>query len=114
MLCSTNWQISWLPSNGDDAAAAGGDLLDVGEGFFVLNDAQWVVGVFGGDATTGKGLVDEGVGACFISSAWEASDSIAFATALIFFSTFSAQKSHVKSQNHLTHSNEITLRLKFS
>ena len=49
--------------DGDDAAAAGGDLLNVAEGLFVLEDAGGVVGVFGGDADYGEGLVDEGVGA---------------------------------------------------
>jgi hypothetical protein len=33
----------------------------------------------------------------------EATESIAFAFALIFSSPFSAQKSHVKPQSHLTH-----------
>ena len=27
--------------DGDDSAAAGGDFLDVGEGLFVLEDAEW-------------------------------------------------------------------------
>ena len=49
--------------DGDDAAAAGGDLLDVGEGLFVLEDGAGVVGVFGGDADDREGLVNEGVGA---------------------------------------------------
>jgi hypothetical protein len=55
--------------DGDDAAAAGGDLLNVGEGFFVFEDARGIVGVFGGDADYGEGLVDEGVGAVLISPA---------------------------------------------
>jgi hypothetical protein len=33
----------------------------------------------------------------------EATHSIALVFAVIFYSSFSAQKSHVKSQNHLTH-----------
>jgi hypothetical protein len=33
----------------------------------------------------------------------EATEFIAFAVALTFISLFSAQKSHVKPQNHLTH-----------
>jgi len=49
--------------DGDDAAAAGGDFLDVGERLFVLQDRAGVGGVFGGDADDGEGLVDEGVGA---------------------------------------------------
>ena len=49
--------------DGDDAAAAGGDFLDVGEGLFVLEDRTGVVGVLGGDADDGEGFVDEGVGA---------------------------------------------------
>ena len=47
----------------DDAAAAGRYFLDIAEGFFVLEDAAGVVGVLGGDADYGEGLVDEGVGA---------------------------------------------------
>jgi len=49
--------------DGDDAAGAGGDLLDVGEGLFVFEDGAGVVGVLGGDADHGERLVDEGVGA---------------------------------------------------
>ena len=49
--------------DGDDSAAAGGDLLNVAEGFFVLEDAAGVVRVLGGDADYGEGFVDEGVGA---------------------------------------------------
>ena len=49
--------------DGDDAAGAGGDFLDIGEGFFVLEDGAGVGGVFGGDADYGEGLIDEGVGA---------------------------------------------------
>jgi len=37
--------------------------LNVGEGFFVLENGGGVVGVFGGDGDYGEGLVDEGVGA---------------------------------------------------
>jgi hypothetical protein len=37
--------------------------LNVGEGFFVLEDAGGIVGVLGGDADDGEGFVDEGVGA---------------------------------------------------
>ena len=46
-----------------DTAGAGGDFLDVGEGFFVLEDGAWVRGVLCGDADAGERLVDEGVGA---------------------------------------------------
>ena len=49
--------------DGDDAAAAGGDLLDVGEGLFVLEDGGGIGGVLRGDDDDGEGLVDEGVGA---------------------------------------------------
>ena len=49
--------------DGDDAAAAGGDFLDVGESLFVLEDGAGVVGVLRGDADDGEGFVDEGVGA---------------------------------------------------
>ena len=35
--------------DGDDAAAAGGDLLNVREGLFVLEDRGGVGGVLGGD-----------------------------------------------------------------
>ena len=52
-----------LGGDGDDAAGACGDLLDVGEGFLVALDAGGVVEVAGGDADDGEGLVDEGVGA---------------------------------------------------
>jgi len=37
----------------------------------------------------------------------EAADFIAFIFVAYFFPSFLAQKSHVKSQNHLSHSNEI-------
>ena len=49
--------------DGDDPAGTRGDLLDVGEGFFVLEDAGGVGGVLRGDADDGEGFVDEGVGA---------------------------------------------------
>ena len=52
-----------LDGDGDDAAGAGGDLLDVGEGFFVFEDGGGVGGVLGGDADDGEVFVDEGVGA---------------------------------------------------
>lgn len=52
-----------LDGDGDDSAGAGGDLLDIREGLFVLEDAGGVVGVLGGDADDGERLVDEGVGA---------------------------------------------------
>ena len=52
-----------LGGDGDDAAGACGDFLDVGEGLFVLEDGAGVGGVFGGDADDGERLVDEGVGA---------------------------------------------------
>jgi hypothetical protein len=44
----------------------------------------------------------------------KATDFIAFASAYIFLLPFLAQKSHVKSQNHLTHSNETRSSLHFS
>jgi hypothetical protein len=44
----------------------------------------------------------------------EATDSIALILALIFLLSFSAQKSHVKSQNHLNPSNKRKSTLKFS
>ena len=43
-----------LDGDGDDSAAAGGDLLNVAEGLFVLEDAGGVVGVLGGDADYGE------------------------------------------------------------
>src|SRR5580658_1456140 len=49
--------------DGDDAAAAGGDLLNVGERLFVLEDRGGVSGVLGGDDDDGEGFVDERVGA---------------------------------------------------
>ena len=52
-----------LDGDGDDAAGAGGDLLNVAEGLLVLEDGGGVGGVLGGDADDGEGLVDEGVGA---------------------------------------------------
>jgi hypothetical protein len=64
MVCSTSWLIGVaFDGDGDDAARAGGDLLNVAEGFFVLEDAGGIVGVLGGDADDGEGFVDEGVGA---------------------------------------------------
>jgi len=53
----------------DDAAGAGGDLLDLREGLLVREDGGGVEGVLGGDADYGERLVDEGVGPCFISPA---------------------------------------------
>jgi hypothetical protein len=50
------------------APAAGGYFLDVRERLFVLQDAGWVGGIFGGDADYGEGFVDEGVGAVQNSS----------------------------------------------
>ena len=55
--------------DGDDAAAAGGDLLDVGERLFVLEDGGGVHRVLRGDDDDGEGFVDERVGPCFISPA---------------------------------------------
>ena len=52
-----------LDGDGDDAAGAGGDLLNVAEGLLVLEDGGWVGRVLGGDDNDGEGLVDEGVGA---------------------------------------------------
>ena len=52
-----------LNGDGDDAAAAGGYFLDVGECLFVLQDAAGVVGVLRGDADYWQRFVDEGVGA---------------------------------------------------
>lgn len=40
--------------DGDDAAGAGGDFLDVAEGLFVLEDGAGVVGVLGGDDDDGE------------------------------------------------------------
>ena len=47
--------------DGDDAAAAGGDLLNVGEGLFVLEDRGGVGGVLGGDDDDGEGFVNQRV-----------------------------------------------------
>jgi hypothetical protein len=44
----------------------------------------------------------------------EATDLIDFVLAFIFLLPFSAQKSHVKSQNHLTPSNPLTSELQVS
>jgi hypothetical protein len=44
----------------------------------------------------------------------EAPDFIAFAFALIFLFAFSAQKIHVKPQNHLNHTNETRSGWHFS
>jgi hypothetical protein len=44
----------------------------------------------------------------------EATDFIAFAFVSVFLFVFSAQKSHVKPQNHLTPSNKRKSSLKFS
>ena len=52
-----------LDGDGDDAAGAGGDLLNVAESLLVLEDAGGVRWVFRRDADDGKGLVDQGVGA---------------------------------------------------
>jgi len=52
-----------LDGDGDDAAGAGGDLLNVAEGLLVLEDGGGVGRVLGGDDDDGEGLVDEGVGA---------------------------------------------------
>ena len=52
-----------LDGDGDDAAGAGGDLLNVAEGLLVLEDGGGVGGVFCRDADDGQRLVDEGVGA---------------------------------------------------
>ncbi len=49
--------------DGGDAAGTGGDLLDVGEEFFVFEGGAGVGGVLGGDGDDGEDLVDEGVGA---------------------------------------------------
>ena len=52
-----------LDGDGDDAARARGDLLNVAEGLLVLEDGGGVGRVLGGDDDDGEGLVDEGVGA---------------------------------------------------
>ena len=52
-----------LDGDGDDAAGARGDLLNVAEGLLVLEDGGGVGGVLGGDADDGEGLVDQRVGA---------------------------------------------------
>jgi hypothetical protein len=44
----------------------------------------------------------------------EATQSIVLTHAIIFFSAFSAQKSHVKSQNHLNHYHPTTSAWHFS
>ena len=64
-VCSTSWAMSVVAfdGDGDDAAGAGGDLLDVREGLFVLEDGGGSSGSFVAMQTTGQGLVDEGVGA---------------------------------------------------
>ena len=49
--------------DGDDAAGAGADFLDVGERLFVLEDGAGVVGVLRGNADDRKRFVDESVGA---------------------------------------------------
>ena len=46
--------VAALGGDGDDAVAAGGHLLNVAEGLFVLEDAGGVVGVLGGDADYGE------------------------------------------------------------
>jgi hypothetical protein len=58
-------------------------------------------------------------GTCFLSetqlkSTPETIDSIAFAVADIFLSPFSAQKTHVKSQNHLNPTNKTRSSWHFS
>ena len=58
--------------DGDDAAGAGGDLLNVAEGLLVLEDAGGILGVLGGDADDGEGFVDEGVGAVLHLAGWVA------------------------------------------
>ncbi len=49
--------------DGDDAAGAGGDFLNVGEGFLVAQLRGGVGLVARGEDDDGQGLVDEGVGA---------------------------------------------------
>jgi hypothetical protein len=48
-----------LNGDGDDAAGARGDLLDVGEGLLILEDAGGVGGIFRRDTHDGQGLVDQ-------------------------------------------------------
>ena len=50
-----------VDGDGDDSAAAGGDLLNVREGVFVLEDGGGVVGVFGGNADYGQDLINESI-----------------------------------------------------
>ena len=47
--------------DGDDAAAAGGDLLNITQGLFVLQHARRIVGVFGRDADDRQRLVNQSV-----------------------------------------------------
>jgi hypothetical protein len=49
-----------------------------------------------------------------LEPAGEATDSIAVVLARLFFSSFSAQKTHVKSQNHLTNCHTTTSALQIS
>ena len=58
-----------LDGDGDDAAGAGGDLLNIGQRFFVLQDAGWGRRGLGGDETTGRVSSMRALGPCFISPA---------------------------------------------
>jgi len=58
-----------LDGDGDDAARAGGDLLNVAEGLLVLEDGGGVGGVLGGDADDGRVSSMRALGPCFISPA---------------------------------------------
>jgi hypothetical protein len=56
--------------DGDDAAGAGGDFLDVGEGLFVLEDAELgSLGSLVAMQTTGRVSSMRALGPCFISPA---------------------------------------------
>ena len=55
--------------DGDDAAGAGGDFLDVGEGFFVLGTLVGSVGSWVAMKTTGRVSSMRAMGPCFISPA---------------------------------------------
>ncbi len=55
--------------DGDDAAAAGGYLLDIAEGLFVLEDAEGSLGSLVAMQTTGRVSSMRALGPCFISPA---------------------------------------------
>ncbi len=72
MTCSTSWVMCVVAfdGDGDDAAAAGGDFLDVAEGLFVLEDAELgSLGSLVAMQTTGRVSSMRALGPCFISPA---------------------------------------------